>query len=139
MSFGRGMPSQGKRQPIRAATINAGLRAASGLLKLRTGPGLLLRWLGDTPLIELDPAAGGGVALARASGSIGPASVSLGVITYAVGSAVLYDDDGTTLTPRAATIEVHSDLEETIPNGSRLRLGRVGGKWWVLGYLCPAS
>lgn len=84
-------------------------------------------------------AGAGTIEFGLADGTIGPASITSGVITYASGDAFLYDDDGTDLTPRSTATTVYSDLEETIPDGARLRLGWYRGKLWVLGYVCEEA
>jgi hypothetical protein len=132
--FGRGFEQQRKGGAIKASTINAGLRAASDLLKLRTGPGLDLKWLAGIPLLSLDGDASVAVRVAKAPAPIpARAGDQLGsgtAATYRIGG-------GGELEATGAEVEAWNLSSGAVAAGVYLILLRVFGRWLVIWEDCP--
>ncbi len=132
--FGRGFPTQRKGEAIRASTINAGLRAASGLLKLRAGPGLGVKWLGDTPVIELLETLGASIGKAP-SGIPGRSGDTLGT-----GTVAIWEPDASGgLAPSGRSVQGANLAAESVAADAYLILLKVGAWRLVIWEECPEA
>lgn len=130
--IGRPSRRQGVGRPIEARTINDNGRTAADLSKIRTGPGLLLSWLGGIPTLLLDGVLG--VELARSpSGGVAARSGT----TVSSGSFTLYTFDGVDqLAVGSTAVRAFNPYAAAVPGLTLCLLFRFLGVRWAIGWEC---